>query len=278
MWNLVGIRSFVEAARWLGKDADAARWQAEYDDFLATFHRAAARDLKVDPYGNHYLPNRMDGADLPQRAQWAFMQAVYPGEVLAKDDPIVVGNLAMLKATLKEDMVYGSGWDEHGIWTYLSSFFAHALLWKGDSAGVVQQLYAFANHASPTLAWREEQTLKEQPFSPTGDMPHNWASAEFIRLVIHMIELDRGKELHLLEAIPSTWLKPNAVTSLSKVATPFGPLTMDLKVSPDGRTAKLHVEAVNDPSCAGIIVHSPGTGALVTLAPNVSHDLTIEVQ
>ena len=97
-------------------------------------------------------------------------------------------------------------------------------------------------------------------------------------MVIHMIELDRGKELHLLEAIPSTWLKPNAVTSLSKVATPFGPLTMDLKISSDGKTAKLHVEAVNDPSCAGIIVHSPGTGALVTLAPNVSHDLTIEVQ
>jgi hypothetical protein len=278
LWNLVGLRSFVEAARWLGKDVDAALWQAEYDDFLATFHRAAARDLKEDPYGNHYLPNRMDGADLPQRAQWAFMQAVYPGEVLAKDDPIVAGNLAMLKATLKEDMVYGSGWDEHGIWTYLSSFFAHALLWKGDSAGVVQQLYAFANHASPTLAWREEQTLKEQSFSPTGDMPHNWASAEFIRLVIHMIELDRGKELHLLEAIPGTWLKPNAVTSLSKVATPFGPLTMSVKVSSEGKTAQLHVEALSDPTCSGIVVHPLGKGALIKLAPNVSHDLTIEVQ
>jgi len=278
LWNLVGIRSFVEAAHWLGKEDDAARWQAEYDDFLGAFHRAAARDLKVDPYGNRYLPNRMDGADLPQRAQWAFMQAVYPGEVLAKNDPIVVGNLAMLKATLKEGMVYGSGWDEHGIWTYLGSFFAHALLWEGDHAAVADQLYAFANHASPTLAWREEQTLKEQPFSPTGDMPHNWASAEFIRLVIHMLELDRGKELHLLEALPSTWLKPNAVTSLSKVATPFGPLTLNLAVSPDGKTAKLHVEAVNDPSCAGIIVHSPGTGALVTLTPGAAHDLTLDLR
>ncbi|HXS08306.1 MAG TPA: hypothetical protein VN723_16060 [Rhizomicrobium sp.] len=278
LWNLVGIRAFVEAARWLGKDADAARWQAEYDDFLATFHRAAARDLKTDSFGNRYLPNRMDGADLPQRAQWAFMQAVYPGEVLAKDDPIVVGNLAMLQATLKEGMVYGSGWDEHGIWTYLGSFFAHALLWKGDDAAVTEQLYAFANHASPTFAWREEQTLKEQPFSPTGDMPHNWASAEFIRLVIHMMELDRGKELHLLEALPGTWLKPNAVTSLSKVATPFGPLTMNLTVSPDGKTAKLHVEAVSDPSCTGIVVHSPGTGALVTLAPNTAHDLALNLR
>ena len=278
LWNLVGIRAFVEAARWLGKDGDATRWQAEYDDFLATFHRTAARDMKVDPYGNRYLPNRMDGADLPQRAQWAFLQAVYPGEVLAKDDPIVAGNLAMLKASLKEGMVYGSGWDEHGIWTYLGSFFAHALLWEGDDAAVVDQLYAFANHAAPTLAWREEQTLKEQPFSPTGDMPHNWASAEFIRLVTHMIELDRGKELHLLEAIPGTWLKPNAVTSLSKVATPFGPLTLNLTVAPDGKTARLHVEALDDPSCTGIIVHSPGTGALQTLAPGAAHDLTLNLR
>jgi hypothetical protein len=278
LWNLVGLRSFVETARWLGKDADAARWQAEYDDFLATFHRAAARDIKIDPHGNHYLPNRMDGADLPQRGQWAFMQALYPGEVLAKDDPIVTGNLAMLKSTLKEGMVYGSGWDEHGIWTYLGSFFAHALLWEGDDAGVVEQLYAYANHAAPTLAWREEQTLRGQPFSPTGDMPHNWASAEFIRLVTHMLELDRGKELHLLEALPGTWLRPNAVTSLDKVATPFGPLTMRLTVSPDGQTAKLHVEAVNDPSCTAIIVHSPGTGTLVTLVPNISHDLTLNLR
>jgi hypothetical protein len=109
-------------------------------------------------------------------------------------------------------------------------------------------------------------------------MPHNWASAEFIRLVTHMIELDRGKELHLLEAIPATWLKPNAVTRVDKVATPFGPLTLNLTMSPDGKTARLHVEALGDPSCTGIIVHSPGTGKLVTLAPNAAHDVMLEVK
>jgi hypothetical protein len=82
----------------------------------------------------------------------------------------------------------------------------------------------------------------------------------------------------LLEALPSTWLKPNAFTSLSKVATPFGPLTMNLRVSADGKTAKLHIEALSDPTCTGIIVHSPGTGALVTLAPNVAHDLALDVR
>ncbi len=33
-------------------------------------------------------------------------------------------------------------------------------------------------------------------------MPHNWASAEFIRLVRHLLILERGDELHLLEGLP----------------------------------------------------------------------------
>ena len=39
-------------------------------------------------------------------------------------------------------------------------------------------------------------------------MPHNWASAEFIRLVIHLLALDRGDELHLLEGFPARGRDP----------------------------------------------------------------------
>ena len=39
-------------------------------------------------------------------------------------------------------------------------------------------------------------------------MPHNWASGEFIRMVRHMLILERGGELHLLEALPKAWTKP----------------------------------------------------------------------
>ena len=42
-WNLLGLRWFAEAARWLGKADEAAAWQREYDDFRAAFCRAAAR-------------------------------------------------------------------------------------------------------------------------------------------------------------------------------------------------------------------------------------------
>ena len=70
-----------------------------------------------------------------------------------------------------------------------------------SGAKAAEVLYAYANHASPLRAWREEQPPKgenaQAPF--VGDMPHNWASAEFIRLTHNLLFLERGAELHLLE-------------------------------------------------------------------------------
>jgi len=254
-WNLVGLHAFVSATQWLGKKEEAARWQSEYDDFMEAFRRAAQRDMKQDSFGNKYLPARMDGLDLPQRAQWAFCHAVYPGQIFERGDPMVAGNMAMMEATEREGMVYGTGWDEKGIWNYFGSFYAHAWLWLGNGAKAAQVLYAYANHAAPTLVWREEQSLKGQPFKKVGDMPHNWASAEFIRLVVHLIEIDRGSELHLLEGLPSEWALPGQTTSLNGIATPFGRLTMQFEVSKDGRSARLSIEPLLGAACSRIIVH-----------------------
>jgi hypothetical protein len=42
------------------------------------------------------------------------------------------------------------------------------------------------------MVWREEQKPQGKGNNEVGDMPHNWASAEFIRMVVHMIQLDQG--------------------------------------------------------------------------------------
>jgi hypothetical protein len=281
-WNLLGMDSFVKAARWLGKDEQAARWRKEQDDFMAVFRRAAARDMKTDPHGNKYLPNRMDGADLPQRAQWSFCHGVYPGQLFATDDPMVMGNLAMLEATEKENMVYGTGWDANGLWNYFASFYGHAWLQQGQGPKAARALYAMANHAAPVLTWREEQNLTGEPYAKVGDMPHNWASAEFIRLAIHLIELDRGNELHLLEGMPAAWLKPGMVTRLNKIATPFGPLTMELTVNADASKARLRVAPLDAAACGKIVVHLPGGAAAgkpaLELQPGIRTDTEIPLK
>jgi hypothetical protein len=274
-WNLLGLKAFVQAAHWLDKSAQAEVWQKEYDDFLATFRRAAARDMKFDPHGHRYLPIRMDGEDLPQRGQWGFCHGVYPGQLFAKDDPLLAGNMAMLEATEREGMVYGTGWDATGIWNYFASFYGHAWLWQGRGQKAAELLYAYANHAAPVLDWREEQSLHGKPYNKVGDMPHNWASAEFIRLAIHLIELDRGDELHLLEGMPSQWLGAGMTTRLSGVATPFGPLHLTVQVSKDGRTAKLDLQPLAA-NCKSVVVHLPD-GSTRPLAPRQGGTTTFAV-
>ena len=236
--------------------------------------------MKTDPRGNRYLPIRMDGQDLPQRAQWGFCHGVYPGQLFAKDDPLVAGNLAMLAATEREGMVYGTGWDATGIWNYFASFYGHAWLWQGDGRKAAAVLYAYANHASPVLDWREEQSLRGTAYEKVGDMPHNWASAEFIRLSVHLLALDRGDELHLFEGLPAEWTKPGMAVRLNGIATPFGKLTMELKIARDGKSANLRVAPLSDPSCKKIVVHLAGwassdKNAVVELDPKMNIDRTL---
>jgi hypothetical protein len=205
-----------------------------------------------------YLPIIMgnEGDQLPQRAQWSFCHAVYPGQVFTEGEPLVAGNLKMLQANECEGLVRGTGWDPEGLWTYFASFYGHAWLWQGDGRKATECLYALANHASPTLAWREEQSPKGASEHTVGDMPHNWASAEFIRLAVHLLALDRGDELHLLTGMPPEWVRPNMVTRLDRIATPFGPLTMKLAVADNGEEAQLTVRPLS--ACDRIVVHLSG--------------------
>ena len=116
----------------------------------------------------------------------------------------------MLQAVESEGLVLDTGWLKDGIWNYFGSFYGHAWLWLGEGDKAARTLYAFGNHASPLLVWREEQMPVGQGDKVVGDMPHNWASAEFIRLVRHSLVLERGNELHLFEAMPANWARPGA--------------------------------------------------------------------
>jgi hypothetical protein len=254
------MNSFIAAAHWLGYEADASAAQKEYDDFFAAFRRACTRDTLRDGHGNAYVPTMMANARgyVPQKGQWAFCHAVYPGQVFPKDDPFVEGQLAMLRATKVEGMVFDTGWMTAGLWTYFASFYGHAQLWQGRGREAAETLYAFAQHACPMRVWREEQKPAGQGSDEVGDMPHNWASAEFIRLTTHLIELDRGSELHLLEGFPREWAGPGMVTRLNGVLTPFGPLWLEVRVAGDGRSALVKMKRLTGRGLAKVMLHLDG--------------------
>ena len=113
-------------------------------------------------------------------------------------------------------------------------------------------------HQEPPCVTPASLSLRGEAFRKVGDMPHNWASAEFIRLTVHLLELDRGDDLHLCEGLPPQWTRPGMVSRLNGIATPFGKLTMELKFAADGKTARLRVEPLSDARCRKIVVHLAG--------------------
>ena len=256
-WTMAGLRAAIEAARWLGKTEEAADWQKEYDSFLRRFRRAAERDTRTDAHGNHYVPIRMrfDEKIPPQKAQWAFLHSIFPGKVFAANDPLVQGNMAMLSAVENQGLVQDTGWLKDGIWTYFGSFYGHAWLWLGEGDKAARTLYAFGNHASPLLAWREEQMPVGQGDQVVGDMPHNWASAEFIRLVRHSLILERGNELHLFEGVPAKWARPGAVTRVRDIATEFGPISFEFRVAKNGTSGILKLTPPQRTPPTRIVLH-----------------------
>ena len=153
-----------------------------------------------------------------------------------------------------------TGWLKDGIWTYFGSFYAHAWLWLGDGDKAARTLYAFGNHASPLLAWREEQMPVGQGDQVVGDMPHNWASAEFIRLVRHSPDPGARERTAPVRGHARQVGRPGAVTRARDIATEFGPVSLEFRVSKNGASAVLKL---TPPQRTPPDPHRPAPGQLV---------------
>ena len=94
-----------------------------------------------------------------------------------------------------------------------------------------------------------------EPENYVGDMPHNWASAEFIRLIRHMLILERGRELHLLESMPHVWSRPGDTIQLTEIPTSFGPVSLSVHVTKDGRSGWIKIRPPKREKIEKLVVH-----------------------
>jgi hypothetical protein len=279
LWVLAGLKSIAGAAERLGKREDANRFRLLYDGLMFDFRKHASRSMQELDDGTPYLPMAKPEtgrhtwlADFegepppwrviwPQTGTWALAQAIYPGEVFATDDPLVTNFLHLLdqvddRQGVPENTAF---FTYRMIWTYSTSFYAHAWLYAGRPDKAIDYLYAFANHAAPTRVWREEQPQNDSPVrTVSGDMPHNWASAEFIRLVRHMLVLERGTELELCAAVPKEWIVPGHPLRIARTPTRFGPVSLELGVSERGElTVRYRRDGEGFPAPSAVVVHPP---------------------
>ncbi|MGO8797174.1 MAG: hypothetical protein ACLQLC_20330 [Candidatus Sulfotelmatobacter sp.] len=241
VWTLAALRSVADAADQRNMTALARAGQF-FQELYDSFQQMAKREMVRHPLGFEYLPMiahddpSVTGPDpwdrpRPQTAQWALSHAIYPGTVFAKNDPIVRGHIALLQSCTQEDIPAETGWLWHdSVWTYNASFAAHVYLWAGLGDWAKRTFTGFLNHASPLYCWREEQPLQHALVGQDwGDMPHNWASAECVRYLRHMLALEDGKSLRLLDGITAAELMTRDSYALRNSPTRFGRIDLELE-------------------------------------------------
>jgi hypothetical protein len=243
VWTLAALRAVAKAADQL-KLSSLAKADAFFRELYTAFQQMAKQEMVRHPAGFEYLPmiahsdpsfsdpdpwNR----PRPQTAQWALSHAIYPGNVFAKDDPIVRGHILLLQSCTEEDVPVETGWLWHdSLWTYNASFAAHVYLWAGLGDWAHRTFTGFLNHASPLYCWREEQPLQRALAGQDwGDMPHNWASAECVRYLRHRLALEDGAALRLLNGITAEELMSSAHYTLQNSPTRFGRIDLEIELA-----------------------------------------------
>lgn len=240
VWALAGLRSIVRANESL-RLADLNRAAGFYQELRAALEKAAGEQMVSDERGFRYLPMLMreDPAmhadswnrPRPQTSQWALSHTIFPGDVFPKDHPIVRGHIALMQACTQEDIPAETGWIHHeGVWNYNAPFVAEVYLWAGLRDWAHRTFAGYLNHASPLHAWREEQPLQKALIGGQwGDMPHNWASAECIRYLRHMLILEDDRGLRLLEGVLPPDLRARQRYAIQNTPTRFGRVSFQLE-------------------------------------------------
>jgi hypothetical protein len=241
LWTLMALRAIVEIAERFGlyRRDEIATF---YTRLRASFYKAAKAEMRKHSKGFSYLPMVLSNDPAwketdprkqprPQAAQIYVSQAIYPGLIFVSDDAIVKGHIALMRETMKEDVPFESGWlKDNAVWPYNGAVTAQAFLWAGLPDLARRMFFGFLNHASPLYAWREEQSVHDAPVQKfIGDMPHNWASAECIRYLRHMLLMEDLSNLRLFTGLGKPEMTARKPFSLVRTPTRWGRVTLTME-------------------------------------------------
>jgi hypothetical protein len=272
LWAVAGLKAVAETAARLKASGfePVSQLRAELGSALRD---AMPREMRRHAGGFDYLPMLMKEDQAweaanerdrprPQVAQWALSHAIYPGRLFEPADPVVRGHIALMQACTKEDIPAETGWLPHeGVWNYNAAFAAHVYLWAGLPDWARSTFHGFLNHATPLYCWREEQPLRGSLTSHyVGDMPHNWASAECVLFLRHMLLLEDGGDLRVLSGIGARELTAGAPYRVEQTPTRFGRVSLTLEPSGRGRWRLKVARGVGQEPSSVLIPATLGSG------------------
>lgn len=273
-----GVRVTAEAARALGKSADAEWLDREYAEFTGAIRASVERSVGLEKAAAPYLPAQ------PTRPDAAYSQtflAIWPTGIYSPNDPLVSGLLAKMESEEVQGLPTNVAWaGPAGIWPGEAMNMSETYLLRNDVKKNAAMLVAAVNHSYTTNVFKEEILTdvtkeracdtphsKRENMEGTGDMPEAWGNANAVDLLRDMLVEERTEaptgpgsktSLHLLAGLPGDWVgRAGEVVSAERAATTLGTV-VSLKLTRVSET-KLKVEFDPGAKATDVVVHVPMT-------------------
>ena len=218
-WGVSGLQHAAYIASELGEINDSNWMQSEANALRESILDSVTAVMGPEPA---FISGAVENSTDSAMARGS-VPAIWPTEVFPLDMPLLTRSFDTYYRLWLEPNDGGFRHLGGHFWPYGGLDLAHAYLRLGRNDVLHQILGWTMRHETipGTFAWAEQINPTNGSFSG-GDMPHAWASSNFITLVREMLFSERGEALKLLSGVPDWWLTDGRTIQLESMPTYFG--------------------------------------------------------
>ena len=256
-WAYTGYRSAAELARGLGFEGDAARLDAQRDEFLADLRASLA--ASTARFGLDVLPGAADRGDFDPTSSTV---ALSPGGLLhALPRPQVARTFERYWRDFQSRRSDEATGVRHGDGAYTPYEWRNvgALVRLGERERAHQAMAYFYADRRPGgwNQWAEVVLRDAREPRFLGDMPHGWVASDQIRSVLDLFAYEDESESSLVlgAGVPMAWLGGKGL-SIRDLRTPWGRLSWSARAGADG-AIDIRVSGLNALPRGGVTFRGP---------------------
>lgn len=251
-WTLAGYESAVDIAKVLGREAEAARYAAQQEQFrddLVSSLRASIAKYRIN-----YIPGSADRGDYDPTSTTIGLSLTGMQNELPQDALRGTFERYWKEFQQRRD---SSKWDAYTPyeWRNVGAFLR--LGWRER----LDELVSFFLADRRPAAWNQwAEVVGREARQPRfiGDMPHGWVASDYISAVLDLFAYERrsDRSLVLAAGIAPHWLDAGVgVTGLRTVHGPLG-----YRLQRVGNRLELHIDSGIAPPEGGFVMPWPYRG------------------